>query len=192
MKENVLKKQFAEKDVQRLRNLVQGKYADKSQVSVGYQKEAHKVYNEGDVWEEDNRTWTIKDGIKQNVTKLDKAKEAVVMPLFCPVCSKMMKPRLDKKWFSLYKHCFNCQIEFETALRISGQWETYLKEVNNQGIEGLIKDFEVWMDEEIKNKDNDSFITEAGDIEKWSTTNINLLLKQKEETIKFLQSLKKD
>ena len=30
MKDNVLKKQFAEKDVNRLRNLVKGKYADKS------------------------------------------------------------------------------------------------------------------------------------------------------------------
>ncbi len=37
-KDNVLKKQFQEKDVQRLRNLVQGKHADKSQVSVGFSK----------------------------------------------------------------------------------------------------------------------------------------------------------
>jgi hypothetical protein len=37
-KENVLKKQFAEKDVNRLRNLVKGKHADKSQVSIGYYK----------------------------------------------------------------------------------------------------------------------------------------------------------
>ena len=29
-KDNVLKKQFQEKDVQRLRNIVKGKYADKS------------------------------------------------------------------------------------------------------------------------------------------------------------------
>jgi len=191
MKENVLKKQFAEKDVQRLRNLVQGKYADKSQISVGFTKETNQVHNEGDVWEADGRTWTIKDGIKQNVTKLDKAKEAIVLPLFCPNCKKMMKPKLDKKWFQLYKHCFDCQINFEQALRLSGQWETYLKEVNNQGIDGLIQDFEIWMDEEIKNKDNDSYITEAGDIEKWSSTNENLLIQQKEEAIKYLQSLKK-
>ena len=37
-KENVLKKQFAEKDVNRLRNLVKGKYADKSTASVGFTK----------------------------------------------------------------------------------------------------------------------------------------------------------
>jgi len=43
MKENVLKKQFAEKDVQRLRNLVQGKYANKSQISVGFTKETNST-----------------------------------------------------------------------------------------------------------------------------------------------------
>jgi hypothetical protein len=32
-KDNVLKKQFQQKDVQRLRNLVQGKYGDKSSLS---------------------------------------------------------------------------------------------------------------------------------------------------------------
>jgi hypothetical protein len=43
-KDNVLKKQFAEKDVNRLRNLVKGKYADKSQVSVGFSNE-QKLYH---------------------------------------------------------------------------------------------------------------------------------------------------
>ena len=71
--DSVLKKEFKHRDVQRLRNLVQGKYGEKSTVGTGYQK-AKEFYNEGDVWEEDGRTWTIKNGLKQNLTKLDKAK----------------------------------------------------------------------------------------------------------------------
>ena len=39
MSENVLKKEFKEKDVQRLRNLVQGKYGEKSTVGTGYTKQ---------------------------------------------------------------------------------------------------------------------------------------------------------
>ena len=39
MKDNVLKKEFNKKDVQRLRNLVQGKYGEKSGQSVGYKKD---------------------------------------------------------------------------------------------------------------------------------------------------------
>lgn len=67
-----LNKQFTERDVNRMRNLIQGKHGDKVGQSVGYSKQ-EKDYKEGDVWEEDGRKWTIKEGIKQNITKLDKA-----------------------------------------------------------------------------------------------------------------------
>jgi hypothetical protein len=39
MKESVLKKEFKEADLQRLRNLVQGKTGEKTSVSSGYTKE---------------------------------------------------------------------------------------------------------------------------------------------------------
>ena len=44
-KDSVLKKQFQEKDVQRLRNLMTGKYGDKTIKSVGYRK-AQVTHNE--------------------------------------------------------------------------------------------------------------------------------------------------
>jgi hypothetical protein len=190
-KDNVLKKQFQEKDVQRLRNLVKGKYADKSQVSVGFSKEQELYHIEGDIWEEGDKTWTIKDGIKQNVTKLDAAKAAVNLPLFCPSCKKVMKPHLDKKWFKMYKRCFNCQIDFEADIRRQGLWEEYEKMIFNSDIEGLIQNFEVWINEEISNESNNTFVTEAGDVEKWTGSAKNKLLESKDETLKYLQSLKK-
>ena len=49
--DNVLKKEFAKKDVERLRNLMQGKYGDKTQTSVGYTKK-YESHKEGDIWEE--------------------------------------------------------------------------------------------------------------------------------------------
>ena len=191
-KENVLKKQFAEKDVNRLRNLVKGKHADKSQVSVGFTKEQENHHIEGDIWVEGDKTWTIKDGIKQNVTKLDKAREAVNFPIFCPSCKKTMKPYLDKKWFNMYKRCFNCQIDFETSLRAQGLWEEYQTFLYNSDVEGMIKEFEIWINEEIEHSDIQSYITEAGDVEKWTGSTKNKLLQSKEEAIKYLQSLKKD
>jgi hypothetical protein len=191
-KDNVLKKQFQEKDVNRLRNLVKGKHADKSQVSVGFSKGEEIHHTEGDTWTEGDKTWTIKDGIKQNVTKLDKAREAVNFPIFCPSCKKPMKPYLDKKWFNMYKRCFNCQIDFETDLRAKGLWEEYQTFLHNSDVEGLIKEFELWINEEIEHSDIQSYITEAGDVEKWTGSVKNKLLESKEETIKYLQSLKKD
>jgi hypothetical protein len=189
MKDNVLKKEFQRKDVERLRNLMKGKHGEKTTVGVGYTKQ-QEFYKEGDVWDENDRTWTIKNGVKQNITKLDKAKELIHVPLFCPCCNKIMKNKHDKPFYLQYKRCFNCQAEFETELRIKGLWEEYEKNILNSDIDGIINEFNIWMDEEI-NKSNMSYITEAGDIERWVGSSKKKLLENKEETIKYLQNLKK-
>ena len=77
MADNVLKKDFQQRDVQRLRNLVQGKYGDKVGEGVGYTK-AEEFHKEGDIWEVDGRKWTIKNGIKQNITKHKKCFNCVL------------------------------------------------------------------------------------------------------------------
>ena len=189
MAENVLKKEFKEKDVQRLRNLIQGKYGEKNTISTGYTKQ-YEHHEEGDVWEEDDRTWTIQNGIKQNITKLDAAKKEINLPLFCPCCTKVMKPHLDKRFYLQYKRCFNCQVDFEADLRKKGLLEEYEKFVTNSDIDGMIHEFNIWIDEEMETK-NESYITEAGDMERWSGDAKHKLLKSKEETIKYLESLKK-
>jgi hypothetical protein len=187
-KETVLKKEFKQRDVERLRNLVKGKYGERTTVGIGYNK-AKEFHGEGDVWEEDNRTWTIKNGIKQNITKLDKAKEGIVLPLFCSCCNNVMKPHLDKKWFIMYGHCFNCQVDVEAELRKQGKLEQAENEVANDYVEGVTKDFEVWFEELINTKDQ--FITENGEIEKWDGSGKEQLLKYKEEALNYLQTLKK-
>ena len=189
MSENVLKKDFKSADVQRLRNLMTGKQGERTAAGVGYSKK-QEFHEEGDVWEEDGRQWTIKNGIKQNITKLDKAKKSVTMPLFCPCCSNLMKKKNDKLFYIQYNRCFDCQIEFETDIRKMGLWEEYEKNIVNSDLDHLIKDYSVWMDE-IINDSNESFITEEGDVERWIGSNRKKLLENKEETIKYLQTLKK-
>ena len=185
----MLKKDFKQKDVQRLRNLVQGKHGEKSTSGVGYEKKKD-FHEEGDVWEENDRTWTIIDGIKQNLTKLDKAKDLVVLPLFCPCCTNIMKNKFDKQFYIQYNRCFNCQIDFETDIRKLGLWDKYEKNIINSDIDNTINEYNIWMDE-IINQPDDSYITEAGDIESWVGSSKKKLLENKEETIKYLQNLKK-
>ena len=102
-----------------------------------------------------------------------------------------MKPHLDKKWFKMYKRCFNCQVDFEAAIRREGLWEEYQKNMFNSDIDGLTQEFELWINDQIEYSDIQSYITEAGDVEKWTGSVKNKLLESKEETIKYLQSLKK-
>ena len=189
-KDNVLKKQFQERDVQRLRNLMTGKHGEKTRSSVGFSK-ADEFHEEGDIWESDGRTWTIKDGIKQNITKLDKAKKAHVMPLLCPNCKKVMKNRNDKSFYNLHKKCFNCVIDFEHDLRKQGKWEEYQQNIKNNEIDKQIEEFKVYMKEKL-NESNDGFVTENGDVEKW----VGKLDESKVEeytnsVIEYLESFKK-
>jgi len=185
----MLNKEFKNKDVQRLRNIVKGKSGERTTSGIGYSKQ-QDFHNEGDVWEEGGRTWTIKNGIKQNVTKWDKAKKSVTLPLFCPGCKQLMNHKYDKLFYIQYHRCFDCQIEFETELRKLGLWEEYEKNIINSDIDNVTKDYSTWMDEVI-NSSNDSYVTEEGDVERWVGSSKKKLLEDKEETIKYLQSLKK-
>ena len=188
-KESVLKKEFQEKDVQRLRNLMTGKHGDRTIIGVGYTK-VEEFHKEGDIWETDGRKWTIKNGIKQNITKLDEAKKAINMPLFCPSCNTLMKKHADKRFYLQFKRCLTCQVDFEAELKLEGLWEEYNNVFINDNIDNTIKEFEVWFEESL-NSSNEDFITEAGDVESWVGSNKAKMLENKEETLKFLQSLKK-
>ena len=84
MSDNMLKREFKTRDVQRMRNILTKDYGAKTGVQIGYTKE-NTEHKEGDVWEERGKQWTIKNGIKMTVTKLDIVKKALQMPLVCPI-----------------------------------------------------------------------------------------------------------
>lgn len=188
MKENVLKKEFKEKDIERVRNIVKGKTGDRTTISVGYQKttEDHK---EGDIWIEDDKKWTIENGIKVNITKLDKAVHTTNLPLFCPSCKTVMKPSIDRLIFLQHNTCMNCLTKKETQLKLEGKWEQYQQEIINNDIDNYINEVNEYYNDLI-NK-NDIFITEDGLEEKWSNINTEFFESLREEAIKHLQSLKK-
>jgi len=163
--DNVLKKEFGKKDVTRLRNLMTGKHNQKNGQSVGYNK-ADQFHKEGDVWEENNRTWTIKDGIKQNITKLDKAKKSIIVPLFCPKCKKVMNKGMDPSYYLAVDQCFSCFKSFETQLKATGLWEEWNNRTINGNIDSFIAWYKDWVMDTI-NTSNDSFVSEQGDVEKW-------------------------
>jgi hypothetical protein len=131
-----MKDQDVVKDVQRKVHERMNKYADK--LVFGYRpKNEFADKKEGDVWEDsDGRKWTIKNGIKQNVTKLDSAK----IPLWCPECENAMKHRLDTKYYLLRGKCMDCVIKEETEMRRLGLWEQYEKDKERQNYIAFLKD----------------------------------------------------
>ena len=162
----MLKKEFKRIDVQRARNLITGKTGASTGTQIGYNKKTED-YKEGDIWTEGRKTWTIKNGIKQTVSKLDVVKKEVHIPLCCPNCGKVMKKRLDKPNYKIHKKCFDCVIDFEGRLKhVPGRYEKYIKELELKNkLTSLDKIEDMLLD--IANTSNSGFVSEDGVIEKW-------------------------
>ncbi len=189
MSDNMLKREFRERDVQRMRNIITKDYTAKTVTQVGYTK-AQIEHKEGDVWEEKGKQWTIKNGIKQTVTRFDKLKEALNIPLTCPKCDKAMKNHtLNKKMWPLHKMCFNCVVEMETELKRTGQFEEYARSLTTRGIKTHIDELEQFVLEIALEDSNEGFVTEQGDVEKWTGKGLD---KQKitAELQEYIQKLK--
>ena len=122
----------AERQNKALKGILEGKPEEKDYVQVGY--EGKKEENLGG---------------KTRKSELTDIMAEVRMPWFCPTCKKAMKKKLDDKFWRMMGHCFDCQVEVENKLRITGEYEKYAQEkiLNNQmsqlkDLEQSIDDFE--------------------------------------------------
>lgn len=167
MSESTLIKEFNNRDVQRLRNLVSKNYGSSTQTQVGYNKQ-YTEHKEGDLWEENGRNWTIKNGIKQTVTKFDELKQMLILPLLCPHCKQpMSNSDVNKKLYSIHNKCMDCVIQYETELKRDGKYKEYESNIIKGNISGYLKDLELVFFDTFINNSNESIVTENGDIEQW-------------------------
>jgi hypothetical protein len=188
MEESKLQREFKGRDVQRMRNIITKDYNAKTTTQVGYSK-AYVDRKEGDIWEEDGKKWTLKNNIKQTVTRFDSLKKAINLPISCPNCSKGMKTTtLNKKMWPIHKMCFDCVITMETELKRTGGYEEYVRNITNRGVKTYIKDLEDAL-LDMASESNESFVTEAGDIEKWGGNGLDNK-KLTEDLQEYIEKLK--
>lgn len=166
MSDSSLKKEFRREDVQRVRNIVNKDFTAKTKSQTGYNKSSGR-YKEGDVWTESGKEWTIKNGIKQNITKLDAAKKALRIPLACPKCGGSMKHHLHKKMYKIHGFCFDCTLEYEAELRKVGLYKKYEASMINGSIDAFAKDLTSWVNE--YTVQSNAYVTEQGVIEDWNS-----------------------
>jgi hypothetical protein len=162
----MLKKEFNTKDVARARNLITKQGDAGSNVQSGYKKKSTD-YTEGDIWEEKGKKWTIKNGVKQTINKLDKVRKEALMPLFCPSCSNVMNRWQDKKFYGMHRECMDCVIEKEGKIRAQGgdKWEKYVKKFVNSKIDLEAEEIELYLTQALT--ESNSFFSENGELEKW-------------------------
>lgn len=163
--ENKLKKEFNKRDVQRMRNLITGKGGDSTHSQVGWEKH-RRDRKEGDVWEELGKTWTVKNGVKQTVTKLDAVKRLAILPLCCPECNKPMKVNeFNKSAYRASGVCLECVTKREDELRISGDYEKVSNERAQADTVAMARDLEQAL--EAWYSANENYVNEQGDVENW-------------------------
>ena len=189
MSDNMLQREFRGRDVQRMRNIITKDYGAKTGTQIGYTKE-YVERKEGDVWEENGKQWTIKNSIKMTVTKLDNIRKTAQLPLTCPTCHKPMTlSKLNKVMYPIHKQCSDCVIKYETELKRLGKFEEYQNNINKQSIVYHIKEMENILLELAMEQSDESFVTEAGDIETWKGKGLD---KQKiiQDIQEYIQKLK--
>ena len=120
----------AERQNKALGNLLKGEKVEK-RAMVGY---TPKEKEKGD--------------IKSELTDI---MSEVRMPLFCKKCKKTMKKKLDDKFWRLFGHCWECQIQFEHELRLEGkydEWATNRAKKNQRAwVDDMIVGIEEWRNE---------------------------------------------
>jgi ribosomal protein L37AE/L43A len=132
-----------------------------------------KSHSVGEVWTDENGVeWEQRSGFKIKKGKLDEIRNMLIenrMPEVCPKCKSAMKKRLDAKFWKLEKHCFDCQIEFEHALRLEGKFEAYQRDRIRRNAESWLSDAEKEAKEIIETFKNPvTFANSDGTFETWS------------------------
>ena len=105
-----------------LSDLMSGKTYEKDYTQVGYEGK------------KENR------GGETRQSELTDVMASVRMPWFCPSCKKAMKKRLDRKFWNLFNHCMDCQIEIETKMRYKGEFEEYAQRKVLENRKAYVKD----------------------------------------------------
>jgi hypothetical protein len=87
--------------------------------------------------------------------------------------------------------CFSCVVDMEANLKKDGKWEEYENKIHNNEIDNKIQEYKLWVKEKL-GESNNSFISEDGDLEKWTgKVNKELVDKGTEEAVTYLESLKR-
>jgi hypothetical protein len=171
-RDTLLNREFTEREVQRMRNLITKKYGDKTAISAGYESNIKR--NEGDVWEENGKQWTIKNGIKRSIPKLSKFKQDAIMPLTCPKCNDPLNRESDyvKQIYKLTNQCPKCQVNYESDLKIKGEFDEYAKKMYFLNHLHAIDESEKGFDDFV-NHGFEKYMSELGEVETWTGNSLS-------------------
>lgn len=145
---------------------------------------------EGEIWEDSSgKTWIKKNGYKKRINKLGKVDSDSLKKL-CSVCGADVRwgNYLDDKIYPKTGRCYECNIEFESKLKVKNEFEKYekIKVLKNQL--GKCLDFKMKLEETLsflKNSGEDIvYLNEDGSKEVWKDTTRSTVISDAENDYK--------
>ena len=93
----------------------------------------------------------------------------------------------NKKMWAIHQKCFDCVIKMESELKREGKWDDYSANIMNTNKNAELDDLAIMLDQWLDQKD--TFVSEAGEVEKWGGGDKQTVYKQVKERIAELKEL---
>ena len=123
-------------NIEKVKRMIQGVY--NRPIQIGYQGKSIGERKEGETWvDHNNRTWVKEDGKRKQITKIpprgfDK----------CQDCEKLILKDIDQNTYNRMQRCYHCQLEFEADLSRKGEWQNWIKEMEEKRWELVLAEYE--------------------------------------------------
>ena len=91
----------------------------------------------------------------------------------------------NKKMWKIHQKCFDCVIKMESEIKRVGKWDEYCSNIMNLNKDAELDDLEQALEDWVTQKE--SFVSEAGEVERWSGGDKNAIYKQVKESIAELK-----
>ena len=130
------------KNLQRVKDMLDGNYKHKTQVGYTHTEEEHKV---GDKWiDSDGVEWEQKQGYRMKVSRLPN----VGLGENCSSCEALIVKPWDKDTHKADGRCYHCQLNYELDLKFDKpiRWFAYRRLKDFRNMSALEKDMEQWVD----------------------------------------------
>lgn len=160
-----------------IKQLVNGEHDSQNKITIGYagmeSGSANRKREIGERWTDaDGNEWEQKNGYRIKHGKFDELRKELSTFVNCrkEECTCTKPKRLDEKMRAKMGMCFDCVLDMEYELQLSGKYEEYER--------GKIKANAVsWLGEAKRDKDaiidelsRLSFIQSSGQVETWDTS----------------------
>ena len=123
-------------NIEKIQKMVKGIY--ERPIQTGYESKTVQQRKEGEEWTDARgRSWKIEDGKRKQITKIpprgfDKCKD----------CEKLILKTIDQQTYDRFQKCKYCQMEFEANLKRKGEWEDWVKEMEEKRWEAVLAEYE--------------------------------------------------